>query len=143
MESDTINFLSAGYSDGGQNYYRLLNEDGEEIAKAAPTDSYYYDAVFWALKNGVTTGITETLFGPDGDCTRAQMVTFLWRAMGEPEAETKNNPFTDVEEGSYYEEAVIWAYENGITNGMTATTFGPNNNCTRAHAVTLLYRAFN
>ena len=106
-----------------------------------PEGAYYYDAVYWAVENGVTVGATATTFNPGGNCTRAQMVTFLWRAAGSPEPATTVNPFTDVDANDYYYEAVLWAVENGITVGATATTFNPGGECTRAQMVTFLWRA--
>lgn len=106
-----------------------------------PPDAYYADAVEWAVANGITGGTTATTFSPNNPCTRAHAVTFLWRAAGEPEPETTAMPFTDVAEGAYYYDAVLWAMENGITEGTTPTTFSPNNPCTRAHAMTFLWRA--
>lgn len=106
-----------------------------------PTD-YYYGPVLWAAGLGITTGTTETTFSPDGGCTRKEAVTFLWRAFGSPEpTATGSFPFTDVPADSYYYKAVRWAVGRGITKGMTATTFGPDNYCTRAHVVTFLWRA--
>ncbi|MBR2013048.1 MAG: S-layer homology domain-containing protein, partial [Clostridia bacterium] len=102
--------------------------------------SYYYDAVVWAVENGITNGVSATEFAPDAICTRAQVATFLWRAAGEPKVEAEM-PFDDVEEGAYYYDAVLWAMENGITNGVSATAFAPEADCTRAQAVTLVYRA--
>lgn len=104
-------------------------------------DAYYYDAIKWAVANGVTNGMSTTEFVPDGPCTRGQIVTFLWRAAGKPAPTTTNNPFVDVNEKDYYYEAVLWAVENGITNGMSETEFMPELTCTRAHGVTFLYRA--
>ena len=106
-----------------------------------PADAYYSDAVKWAVAEGITKGTSDTTFGPDVSCTRAQMVTFLWRAAGSPEPTTANNPFTDVQAGSYYYDAVLWAVEQGITSGTSATTFAPDAVCTRAQTVTFLYRA--
>lgn len=103
-------------------------------------NSYCYDAVLWAVENGITNGYDETHFAPDRSCTRAQIVTFLWRAAGSPEPFSNNNPFTDVKDGPYY-KAILWAVENGITKGTTATTFEPNAACTRAQIVTFIYRA--
>ena len=93
------------------------------------------------MKQGVTAGATETTFAPYDTCTRAQTVTFLWRAAGSPAPAAKENPFTDVKEGAYYYDAVLWAVENGITGGTSATTFSPNTTVTRAQVVTFLYRA--
>ena len=106
-----------------------------------PESAYYYDAVYWAVDEGITNGTTATTFSPNNACTRAQMVTFLWRAAGEPEPETTVNPFTDVAAGAYYYDAVLWAVEQGITNGTTATTFSPNATVTRAQTVTFLWRS--
>ena len=106
-----------------------------------PEGAYYYDAVYWAVENGVTVGATATTFNPGGSCTRAQMVTFLWRAAGSPEPATTVNPFTDVDANDYYYEAVLWAVENGVTVGATATTFNPGGECTRSQMVTFLWRA--
>ena len=101
--------------------------------------AYYYDAVLWAVEHGVTNGTTATAFSPDVTVTRAQMVTFLWRAHGSPRA-PGSNPFTDVSSSAYYYDAVLWAVEHGVTNGTTATTFGPNAPVTRAQAVTFQWR---
>ena len=106
-----------------------------------PNGSYFEEAVNWAVKKGITTGISDTLFNPDGICTRAQAVTFLWRAAGSPEAKTNTMPFTDVPTGSYYYDAVLWAVENGITIGTSETTFSPDMNCSRAQIVTFLWRS--
>jgi len=106
-----------------------------------PSGVYYEEAVLWAVDKGITKGTDTTHFSPNGICTRAQAVTFLWRAAGSPAAKSGAMPFTDVKAGSYYETAVLWAVENGITKGTTATTFSPNDNCTRAQIVTFLYRA--
>ena len=105
------------------------------------TGSYYEDAVDWAVENGITKGTDDTHFSPDGICTRAQAVTFLWRAAGSPEPETRTMPFTDVPVGSYYYDAVLWAVENGITKGTSDTTFSPNMTCTRAQIVAFLWRS--
>ena len=104
------------------------------------TSAYYYDAVKWAVENGVTDGVSATLFAPYESCTRAQIVTFLWRAAGSPEPKAMSS-FTDVPASAYYAKAVAWAVENGITNGMTETTFAPDATCTRGQSVTFLYRA--
>ena len=103
--------------------------------------TYYYDPVLWAVANGITSGVDATHFEPDGTCTRAHAVTFLWRASGQPEPKTTNMPFRDVKPGSYYEKAVLWAVENKITNGTSTTTFSPDENCTRAQIVTFLWRS--
>ena len=105
------------------------------------TGSYYEDAVDWAVENGITKGTDDTHFSPDGICTRAQAVTFLWRAAGSPKPETRAMPFTDVPVGSYYYDAVLWVVENGITKGTSDTTFSPNMTCSRAQIVTFLWRS--
>ena len=105
-----------------------------------PNGAYFYEAVKWAVKNGITTGVGNDLFAPEQPCTRAQIVTFLWRAAGSPEPKTASS-FTDVPVSTYYAKAVAWAVENGITNGMTATEFAPDATCTRGQSVTFLYRA--
>ena len=103
-------------------------------------DAFYYDAVQWAVENGITTGKTTTTFEPTGECTRAQVVTFLWRAAGKPEPQSMVNPFPDVADGKYFTKAVLWAAELGITGGYKDGTFGPNNTCTRDQIVTFLWR---
>ena len=105
------------------------------------TGSYYEDAVDWAVENGITKGTDDSHFSPDGICTRAQAVTFLWRAAGSPKPETRTMPFTDVPAGSYYYDAVLWAVENGITKGTSDTTFSPNMTCSRAQIVAFLWRS--
>ena len=114
----------------------------EETVKFADvsTSAYYYDAVKWAVENGVTDGLSATTFGPYESCTRAQIVTFLWRAAGSPEPKAMSS-FSDVPASAYYAKAVDWAVENGITNGLTETTFAPDAICTRGQSVTFLYRA--
>lgn len=106
-----------------------------------PNNAYFYEAVKWAVENGITTGVGNNLFAPEQPCTRAQIVTFLWRAAGSPEPKGAASGMTDVVSGSYYEKAVAWAIENGITTGTTTTTFSPDATCTRAQAVTFLARA--
>ena len=103
-------------------------------------DDYYYDAVLWAYNNGITSGTDATHFSPGGSCSRAQVVTFLWRTMGEPEPETTKNPFVDVSEETYYYKAVLWAVEQGITTGTDKTHFAPGNSVTRSQFVTFLHR---
>ena len=105
------------------------------------TGSYYEDAVDWAVENGITQGTDDTHFVPDGICTRAQAVAFLWRAAGSPKPETCTMPFADVPAGSYYYDAVLWAVENGIAKGTSDTTFSPNMTCSRAQIVTFLWRS--
>ena len=105
------------------------------------TGSYYEDAVDWAVENGITKGTDDTHFSPDGICTRAQAVTFLWRTAGSPASKTSAMPFTDVPVGSYYYDAVLWAVENGITKGTSETRFSPDDTCTRAQIVAFLWRS--
>ena len=106
-----------------------------------PNGAYFYEAVKWAVKNGITTGVGNDLFAPEQPCTRAQIVTFLWRAAGSPEPKGAASGMSDVVSGSYYEKAVAWAIENGVTTGTTTSTFSPDATCTRAQSVTFLYRA--
>ena len=103
--------------------------------------TWYTDAVLWAVENGITNGLTADTFGPTEVCNRAQVVTFLWRAAGSRVPGLKDNPFTDVQAGSWYEMPVLWALENGVTTGASATTFNPGGQCLRAQVVTFLYRA--
>ena len=118
-----------------------FTEDGSlNPFQDVPSDAYYFEAVNWAVANNVTNGTSETTFSPDVGCTRAQVVTFLWRAAGQPEPTEGTNPFTDVKEGTYYYKAVLWAVEKGITNGTSETTFDPDETCTRAQIVTFLWR---
>ena len=106
-----------------------------------PASAYYYDAVLWAAEQGITGGTDATHFSPDGVCTRAQAVTFLWRAAGSPAPSATAMPFTDVAADSYYYNAVLWAMENGITVGTSSTTFSPDLKCSRAHIMTFLWRS--
>ena len=113
----------------------LTENPFEDVAE----DAYYYKAVLWAVENEITDGVDDTHFDPNGTCTRAHIVTFLFRcAKGEAGAE---NPFEDVPEGKWFTEAVLWAVANEITDGVDDTHFAPDDNCTRAHIVTFLYRA--
>ena len=102
--------------------------------------SYYYNAVLWAVENDITNGTSKTAFSPNENCSRGQIVTFLWRAEKSPAAGTAN-PFTDVKTGAYYADAVLWAVKEGVTNGTGKTTFSPDDNCTRAQIVTFIWRA--
>ena len=139
-------------ADLGNGKYSFVMPDGKvsvkaEFVKTAPTsfvdvpaNAYFADAVKWAVDKGITNGLPDTMFGPYASCTRAQIVTFLWRAAGSPEPKTVSS-FSDVPESAYYAKAVEWAVENGITNGMTETTFAPDATCTRGQSVTFLHRA--
>ena len=139
-------------ADLGNGKYSFVMPDGKvsveaEFVKTAatsfadvPANAYFADAVKWAVDKGITNGLSDTMFGPYESCTRAQIVTFLWRAAGSPEPKTASS-FTDVPANAYYAKAVAWAVENGITNGMTATMFAPDATCTRGQSVTFLHRA--
>ena len=139
-------------ADLGNGKYSFVMPDGKvsveaEFVKTAatsfadvPANAYFADAVKWAVDKDVTNGLSDTMFGPYESCTRTQIVTFLWRAAGSPEPKTASS-FTDVPVSAYYAKAVAWAIENGITNGMTETTFAPDATCTRGQIVTFLYRA--
>ena len=104
-----------------------------------PAGSYFYDAVLWAVENGIAKGTGKTTFSPDMTCSRAQIVTFLWRSEDAPAA-GGGNPFTDVLASAYYADAVLWAVKEQITNGTGSGTFSPNADCTRAQIVTFLWR---
>ena len=143
-------------TDRGNGKYTLTMPAGEIRIKASfmednsvlnlfydvPNSAYYYEAVKWAVKNGITGGVGNNLFAPGQPCTRAQIVTFLWRAAGSPEPKALSS-FTDVAPDAYYAKAVAWAIENGITTGTAAAAFSPDDTCTRAQAVTFLARALN
>lgn len=119
----------------------FVEEQAASIFADVPTDAYYAKAVEWAVKKGITNGKANGLFGSNDPCTRGQIVTFLWRAAGSPSPKGTATVPADVLPGSYCYDAVAWALENGITNGMADGTFGVNNTCTRGQSVTLLYRA--
>jgi len=102
---------------------------------------FFIDAVSWAYNNNVTKGTSDTTFGPWDSCTRGQVVTFLWRAAGEPEPSSRNNPFNDVFTTDYYYKPILWAVEQGITAGTSEYTFSPDDTCSSAHIITFLYRA--
>ena len=141
-------------SDKGDGKYTFTMPDGKvsvdasfsKIAAAVSfrdvnQSDYYYDAVQWAVEKGITEGTSATTFSPDASCTRAQMVTFLYRAAGSPAPKSTVNPFTDVSANDYYYNAVLWAVENGITTGVSADRFAPGATVSRAQTVTFLYRA--
>lgn len=141
-------------SDKGDGKYTFTMPDGKvsvdaSFSKIAATvnfrdvnqSDYYYDAVQWAVEKGITEGTSATTFSPDASCTRAQMVTFLWRAAGSPAPKSTVNPFKDVSSSDYYYNAVLWAIENGITTGVSADRFAPGATVSRAQTVTFLYRA--
>ena len=120
--------------------FKLIETEPENPFTDISKSDYFYDAVLWAADKGVTSGVTDTLFAPNASCTRAQMVTFLWRANGSPVVDYAMN-FTDVPADAYYADAVRWAVSKGITSGTSATTFAPDMTVTRAQTVTFLYRA--
>lgn len=121
--------------------FKLIDAEPEVLVFAdVPAGAWYADAVAWAVEQGVTTGTSATTFGPDVSCTRAQMVTFLWRAAGSPEPENTVTPFADVSATAYYYDAVLWAVGEGITNGTSATTFSPDATVNRGQTVTFLWR---
>ena len=124
--------------DGGKNCPSIKLTDVDRTP-----DSWYHEAVDWAYVKGVTKGTSETAFSPDAACTRAQAVTFLWRAMGSPDPKSTKCDFTDVEAGAYYYKAVLWAVEHEITNGVGGNRFDPDGTCNRAQIVTFLWRAEN
>ncbi len=113
---------------------------GNKFTDMPAKGNWAHDAIDWAIVNKITAGTSATTFSPSDDCTRAQIVTFLWRAAGSPEPKTAKNPFQDVREKDYFYKAVLWAVENGITSGTSKTKFSPNDACTRAQVVTFLWR---
>ena len=131
--------MPAGRVEIEVSFQEVVIEPGNPFVDVSTSD-YYYDAVLWAVENGVTNGTSATTFGPNMAVSRAQMVTFLWRAHGSPKA-TGTNPFTDVSTSDYYYDAVLWAVANGVTNGTSATTFSPDTAVTRSQAVTFQWRA--
>ena len=119
----------------------IFEDDEQETSfEDVPADAFYANAVQWAVDENVTTGLSTTSFGPNEPCTRSQIVTFLWRAAGEPEPGSSANPFLDVNPADFYYKAVLWAVEQGITTGLSATSFGPNAPCTRGQVATFLWR---
>jgi hypothetical protein len=111
--------------------------------KDVPSGAWYYKPVHWAVEHGITSGTSDTTFGAADVCSRYQVVYFLWAAAGKPEPKTTHNPFTDVKTSHFFYKAVLWAVENGITSGTSATTFSPTSPCNRAQVVTFLYKAYN
>ena len=140
-EAKTIPALGHNYVDG------VCTRCGEKEATTTEFDdvsdpsAYYYEPVYWAASQGITSGTSPTTFSPGKDCTRGQIVTFLWKAMGSPEPNSTNNPFTDVKPSDYFYKPVLWAKENGVTSGTSATTFSPGKACTRGQIVTFLWKA--
>ena len=142
-DSTTIRGFSGStaeaYADKHGHVFEALS--GKSGFADVPGKAFYADAVAWAVENEVTNGTGKYTFSPDRACTRGQVVTFLWRAAGEPEPTKTENPFTDVKEGAFYFKAVLWAVENGVTKGTSDTTFAPDATCTRGQIVTFFYRA--
>ena len=141
--SYTIGIQAYGGADY-QTHYGILSVATNSTAPVTSfidvkESAWYYTPVQWAVANGVTSGTSDTTFSPGNQCTRAQAVTFLWNAKGQPEPKSTKNPFTDVKSTAWYYKAVLWAVENGITSGTSATTFSPNSTCTRAQIVTFFH----
>lgn len=116
---------------------------GSILFEDVPKDAYYAASVKWAVENKITSGMTASMFGPDLDCSRSQVVTFLWRAAGRPKASIEESTFKDVQKGAYYYDAVLWAVENNITSGYNAEVFGTEDKVTRCQFVTFLWRLKN
>ena len=131
-----ILYTCLGCGDTYQETIPVLTNPFEDIHEEA----YYFLPVLWAVYRGITSGMDETHFAPNAVCNRAQVVTFLWRAAGKPEPELTENPFEDVPKGSFYEKAVLWAYDSGITTGVDECHFAPMSGCNRAQVVTFLHR---
>ena len=131
-----------GHDWDGLNCRRCGAVNENPFVDVAKSD-YFYTPVLWAVENGITAGTGNGKFSPEDTCTRAQVVTFLWRAMGKPAPKTYDNPFVDVDPGAYYYEAVLWAVDNGITAGTGSGKFSPDDPCTRAQVVTFLWRAMS
>ena len=112
----------------------------EGVFTDVPESAFFYEPVMWAVENGITTGLDKTHFGPNSECTRAQVAMFLWRAQKQPAA-GGNNPFVDISSGQWFYQPVLWAVEVGVTNGLDKTHFAPDKPCTRGQIVTFLYRA--
>jgi hypothetical protein len=140
---DADQYADSGINDWAPDYNTGIGAGADPYSNKftdVATSAYYYDPVVWALKNGITEGKTATTFDPTGTCTRGQIVTFLYRLAGSPSVEGVENPFTDVKSTDYYYDAVLWAVQNKITDGRTATTFAPKEYCKRSEIVTFLYR---
>ena len=144
LNTETLNngthTIKVVFSNGASREYSFYHSYVVAGFQDLEVGAYYTNPVVWAVKNGVTNGTSATTFSPNATCTRAQVVTFLWRAEGSPEPQSAANPFTDVKRDDYFYKAVLWAVENGITNGTSATTFSPGDGCTRAQVVTFLHR---
>ena len=136
---DTYTFIMPSGKVSVEPVFAPIKEQPE--FKDITNDSYYYDAVQWAVEKGITEGTSAEAFSPGASCTRAQMATFLWRAAGSPAPKSTTNPFKDISSTDYFYNAVLWAVENGITSGTGADTFSPATTVTRGQTVTFLYRA--
>lgn len=132
-----ITYTCLGCGDTYQETIPKLTNPFEDVSEGA----YYFEPVLWAVYRGITSGVDDTHFAPEAACSRAQVVTFLWRAAGCPEPEAGEDPFTDVPEDVFYHDAVLWAYQKGITTGTDAVHFSPLETCIRAQVVTFLHRA--
>lgn len=132
-------YRNSTYHPSTGNYSFLLSEPSPFLDVSQ--GQYYYEAVLWAVRNGITSGTDAQHFSPNQVCTRGQVVSFLWRAMGRPEPQSTKCPFKDVKTGSYYYKAVMWAYEKGITSGTDKTHFSPEATVTRGQFVSFLWRA--
>ena len=139
-DDNKFNFKMPGSKVTVETSFKLIETEPENPFTDISKSDYFYDAVLWAADKGITSGVTDTLFAPNSSCTRAQMVTFLWRANGSPVVDDAMS-FTDVPADAYYADAVRWAVSKGITSGTSATTFAPDMTVTRAQTVTFLYRA--
>ena len=142
-------FDPAGTVTRGQMVMMLWRAAGKPVPEAAvcpsrdvPDDSLFLDAVMWAAQEGIAGGASTDMFGVDGICNRGQAITFLYRTAGKPAVILPQEPFSDVEPGAFYFEAVLWAYEYGISTGISATEFGIEDGCTRVQVAVMLYRAF-
>ena len=139
---DPVPLIDHTYENGSCSLCGKLDLPNNPFVDVKDND-YFYTPVLWALKEGITTGTSSTTFGPGEDCTRAQVVTFLWRASGCPEPTATENPFADIQETDYYYKAVLWAVEQGITNGTGNGRFSPNKPCTRSQVATFLWRLYD
>ncbi len=140
-ETKAISALGHDYVNGVCTRCGEQEFNATEFEDVADPSAYYYKAVYWAAGRGITSGTSPTTFSPGKDCTRGQIVTFLWKVMGSPEPTSTDNPFTDVKPGDYFYKPVLWAKENGVTSGTSATTFSPGKVCTRGQIVTFMWKA--
>ena len=142
ISNSEMNAVAARFHDDCCDFYPMqqVYNAVQGFFQDVADDMYYTDPVDWAVYNDITKGVSNVDFAPDATCTRAQVVTFLWRAAGRPEPTSRSNPFRDVKSDAYYYNAVLWAVEKGITNGVSATAFGPDQSCTRGQVVTFLWR---